>query len=57
MLTRDEQETILNKVDRLVRNFWLRRNKVAKGEMRKTRCEELCQEERDELADYLKDAG
>jgi hypothetical protein len=57
MLTREEQETILRKAEIIKRNFWLRRGKVARGDMSPKRCNDLCEEEREEFADYLKEVG
>lgn len=53
MLTQEEQATVIRKVQAMQRNFHFRRLKVAKGEMSKTRCEELCEQDEDELRNLL----
>lgn len=57
MLTQDEQDAILRKAQAMQRNFYLRRHKVARSEMSKRRCDELCEQDEEELRELLKEAG
>lgn len=57
MLTQDEQAAILRKAQAMQRNFYLRRHKVARSEMSKKRCDELCEQDEEELRELLKEAG
>lgn len=57
MLTQDEQSAILRKAKAMQRNYSMRRGKVARGEMSKRHCDELCEQDEEELRELLKEAG
>lgn len=57
MLTQDEQSAILRKAKAMQRNYSMRRGKVARGEMSKRHCDELCEQDEEEMRELLKEAG
>lgn len=57
MLTREEQDLILSKVDNLLRRQLTVRRHVARGEMAPKRAEQSMAEAKDAFRDLLKELG